>query len=83
MKQIAFSILLMLTLTSCSNMTKENYSKIQTGMSYEEVTDILGEADNCTSKLGVSSCIWGDKEKFISIQFIADKASFFSNKNIH
>ena len=71
-----------LLLSGCNKLTQSNFSKIQSGMSYQEVSDILGEATNCKGKFGISSCIWGDKDHYISIQFVSDKATIFSQKNI-
>ena len=66
----------------CSKLTKENYDKIKIGMDHGEVTDILGNADECSVKIGVNSCIWGTESKHIKIDFILDKVVLFSNKDL-
>lgn len=81
MKKIIL-IAAVLIFAGCSKLTKENYNKISTGMSYKKVVSILGSADSCDESIGITSCKWGDEKKYISIQFIAGKASIFSNKNI-
>ena len=81
-KNILIVAALLLLMSGCSKVNKENYSMIKTGMSYDEVTTILGKASSCDEKIGISSCVWGDDKSYISVQFVADKASFFSNKNI-
>jgi len=81
-KNILILITALLLISGCSKINKENYSMIKTGMSYDEITEILGKASSCDEKIGISSCTWGDDKSYISVQFVADKASFFSNKNI-
>lgn len=81
MKKVVLAALLLL-LAGCSKVTKENYDKLSVGMSYDSVVSILGNADKCDESIGVKSCRWGDENSFISIQFIGEKASLFSNKNI-
>ncbi len=61
------------SLVACSRITPENYDKIKLGMDYQQVVEILGEADRCDAALGAKSCIWGNDRKNIKIQFIAEK----------
>lgn len=65
--------LLIFSLVGCSKITQENYDKIKVGMNYQQVVDILGQADKCDAALGAKSCIWGDEKKNIKIKFIAEK----------
>ena len=70
-------------MVGCSNnLTKANYEKLKVGMSYQEVTAILGAATECSEALGTKSCTWGNDQKNIKVKFVADKAIFFSNKGI-
>lgn len=66
---------------ACSKVTKENYDKIQTGMTLSEVEAILGKG---TEKAGVGGAVgnlvasgkvisWGDDKKGITITFANDK----------
>lgn len=82
MKHLFVLTLIVVLFSGCNRLTQSNFAKIKSGMSYEEVSAILGEASNCKGKFGITSCIWGDKEHYISIQFVADKATIFSQKNI-
>jgi hypothetical protein len=66
----------------CSKLTKENYNKIKMGMDYSEVINFLGNADECSVKIGVKNCIWGTASKYIKINFIANKIVLFSNKDL-
>ena len=72
----------LLFLSSCSKLTQQNYEKIKPGMGYEEVTDILGQAQECDSSIGMTSCRWESGRKYIRIQFIADKVVLFSAKGL-
>ena len=76
-------VLLALLAAGCSKLTQENYAKLKTGMDYDEVTTILGKPDDCSETLGVKKCIWGDEQKHITINFVADKMMLSNAKNIH
>ena len=61
-KSILLVLPLILLLAACSKLTKENYEKLEAGMSQKEVNAIIGAADNCNTTLGTVSCIWGDEK---------------------
>ena len=67
---------------ACNKVTQENYEKIKVGMAYEEVTDILGKAQECNSAIGMTYCRWESDEKYIKIQFVAQKVVFLSGKGL-
>ena len=68
-----------LALTACSKLTKENYDKLEMGMTQEEVEAVLGSADNCGKTMATLACTWGDEEaKHIKIVFMGDKAVTFN-----
>jgi len=71
-----------LLLGACSTLTLKNYDHLKLGMSYDEITHIIGKADNCSEKLGTRLCRWGDDAQFIKVTFIANHATFFTNKGI-
>lgn len=71
-----------LTLAACSRLTQENYDKLKTGMTYEDVEAVLGGPSRCSEALTVRTCIWGDEASNINANFIAGKAVMFSSKNI-
>lgn len=61
------------SLTGCSNLTQDNYDKIQMGMSFQDVEKLLGSDATCDSVMGMKSCTWGNNDRFVKIQFMADK----------
>ncbi|WP_218309481.1 outer membrane protein assembly factor BamE [Alteromonas antoniana] len=68
-----------LLLAGCSKLNKENYDKLETGMSQAEVEAVIGTADNCSKSMGTVSCLWGDENgKNVKVVFMADKAIGFS-----
>jgi hypothetical protein len=69
-------------LFGCSRLTIENYSKIKGGIEYAEVIRILGKPDSCSDALFMKSCIWGDEQKNIAVNFVGDKVLLFTSKNI-
>ena len=76
-------VLILFIGAGCNKLTMDNYSKIKSGMSYNEVVAILGTPGKCDDVLGMRSCVWGDKNKSITVAFVADKVLLFSANNIH
>ncbi|WP_312359783.1 outer membrane protein assembly factor BamE domain-containing protein [Stutzerimonas balearica] len=72
----------LLALGGCSPITQENYAKLEAGMSRAQVEQLLGKPEECAGALGMSSCTWGDKNRFISIQFAGDQIMMFSGKGL-
>jgi hypothetical protein len=80
---VMLTLMLCLQLTACSNLTQENYDKIKMGMSFQEVEKLLGSAAACDSAMGMKSCTWGDKDKYVKIQFMADKVVIHAGKGLN
>ncbi|HKO87588.1 MAG TPA: hypothetical protein VJU83_03620 [Burkholderiales bacterium] len=86
----ALIVLIALGLCGCSKLTAENYAKIETGMTYEEVSAILGKADSCDDVAGFRSCKWGttpadtqtEGKPTVSVQFVGNKAVLHSASNV-
>jgi hypothetical protein len=72
----------LLALTACSKVTTENYDKLKTGMSYEDVRSLLGKPDECSDAVVMKSCRWGDVRSHINVNFVADKAVVFTSENL-
>ena len=79
---ITATLLLTFFTIACSKVTQENYEKIKMGMTYQEVVEILGKAQECDSAVGVTNCKWGNDEKYIKINFVADKVILLSAKGL-
>ncbi len=73
---------LLLVLLGCSKVTLENYNKITVGMSYDEVTDLIGSPDECDDLMGVRSCVWGDDTRSINVNFVQGKVLLFGSSNL-
>ena len=69
-------------LTACNKINQENYSKIHAGMNKAEVEQLLGTASDCSGALGMSSCTWGNKDAFISVQYVGDKVVIYSGQGL-
>jgi hypothetical protein len=69
-------------LTACNKINQENYSKIHAGMNKAEVEQLLGTATDCSGALGMSSCTWGNKDAFISVQYAGDKVVIYSGQGL-
>jgi hypothetical protein len=44
--------------------------------------NLLGKPADCSGALGMSSCTWGDKNSFISVQYAGDKVLMFSGQGL-
>ena len=73
---------LMLLLGACSKLTQANYDKIELGMPYQEVVDILGTPDKTDDIVGARNCVWGKEPNTITIKFIADKVLYHAAKGL-
>jgi Domain of Unknown Function with PDB structure (DUF3862) len=76
------ALAVMAFLFGCSKLTMENYSKIKMGLKYPEVVKILGKPDSCSEALFAKSCVWGNDQKNITVQFMGDNVVLFTSKNI-
>jgi hypothetical protein len=78
----ALAMGLLLAMLGCSQLTLENYSKISVGMSFDEVTQLLGKPDQCDDVMGVRNCKWGDEKRSVNVSFVAGKVLLFSSSNL-
>ena len=69
-------------LAACSKITAENYAKIKAGMSYNEVSGILGNPTSCDDAVGFKSCKWGDAQSHVIVRFAGDAAILYSAENL-
>jgi hypothetical protein len=78
----ALTMSLLLLVLGCSKLTLENYNKISTGMTYEEVTQLIGSPDECDDVMGVRTCAWGDGKRSVNVSFLSGKVILFSSSNL-
>lgn len=71
-----------LLLAACNKINQDNYTQLKAGMSKDEVQSLLGKPTECAGALGMSSCTWGDEQRFISVQYAGDKVMMFSGKGL-
>ena len=82
MKQFACIAIMLLMLSACSRLTEANYAKLKSGMTYDEVTQILGRADRCDEAIAIKHCVWGSEQSSITAEFVGGKALMFTSNNI-
>lgn len=79
-------IAICITLTACNRLTQDNFDKIKTDMTQNEVTSILGKPTNSDSIsiAGVSgtSSVWRNNDVEITIQFLNGKVFLKSYSNV-
>ena len=78
----AITMTVMLLLLGCSKLTLENYNKISMGMSYDEVTQLIGKPGSCDDLMGVRSCQWGEGNHAARVSFVSGKVLLFSSSNL-
>ena len=71
-----------LLLAACNKVNQDNYAQLKPGMSKDEVERLLGGPSECAGALGMSSCTWGDEQRFISVQYAGEKVLMFSGKGL-
>ena len=71
-----------LLLAACNKVNQDNYAQLKPGMAKDEVESLLGSPAECAGALGMSSCTWGDKNSFISVQYAGDKVLMFSGQGL-
>ena len=69
-------------LSGCNKITQDNYAKLKSGMLKHDVDQLLGSPTECAGALGLTSCTWGDEQRFISVQFAGDKVLIFSGQGL-
>lgn len=82
MKGFAALAALMLMAAGCSKLTPDNYARLKVGMSYGEVTAILGTPAACDDVVGLKSCRWGDDKRHVAVRFAGDSVLLYSAENI-
>lgn len=71
-----------LAAAGCSKLTPENYAKLKPGLTYGEVTAILGSPARCDDLMGFKSCRWGDDSRNITVRFAGDQVVLYSAENV-
>ena len=71
-----------LLLAGCNPLTQDNYQQLKPGMPRAEVEQLLGSPLECSGALGMSSYRWGDEQRYISVQYAADKVVLFSARGL-
>ena len=72
-----------LLLAACgSKVSLENYNKLKVGQSFDEVKQILGDPARCDEVIGIRTCVWGDDQRGISVNFAAGKVMLFAARNL-
>lgn len=83
LRRYAVPVLAGVLLAACgSKVSLENYNKLKVGQSYDEVKQILGDPARCDEALGVRTCVWGDEQRGISVNFAAGKVMLHTAKNL-
>lgn len=82
MKKVCAVLAMSLLLAACNSLSVANYDRLKVGMSYEEVSNIIGGTEGCNEALGTRTCTWGDAEKQIKVIFVAGRATLFSHKGL-
>ncbi|WP_097459116.1 DUF3862 domain-containing protein [Mangrovitalea sediminis] len=75
-------IVALVALAGCSKLTQENYDKLKVGMSYSDVTQLLGKPSECSDALTVKNCNWVSGDSHVNVKFVGDSTVLFSGKGL-
>ncbi len=71
------TVALLLLLSACSKVTPENYARLESGMTREQVYAVLGKPDEVSGsgvgKLTMSSELWEGKAHRVTVTFAGDR----------
>ncbi|NMG37408.1 hypothetical protein GRF61_23410 [Azoarcus sp. TTM-91] len=73
---------LALLLGGCTKLTAANYERLKIGMSYTEVKALFGDPSGCSDLLTVKTCTWGDENRHVTVNFVADQVVLFNGANL-
>ena len=87
---MAIAVFMLSAIAGCSKVNRGNYDKIQSGMTVQQVKDILGNPDETTSGgasvLGVggtaTTMVWKSGNKSITVTFVNDTVVKTSMSNL-
>lgn len=79
---VAASAVALLLLSACSKVTADNYAKISSGMTRDEVHSILGSPDDASGggigDLTMTTETWKGSKQTIHVNFVGDKVALKS-----
>lgn len=75
-------IVALVVLAGCSKLTQDNYDKLKVGMSYSDVTQLLGKPSECSDALTAKNCDWVSGDSHVNVKFVGDSAVLFSGKGL-
>lgn len=76
------SLLALVTLTACGKLTIANFDQLKLGMSFKEVSSIIGEPNKCDETLGVRTCTWQQGDSKVEANFIGDQVILLNASNL-
>ncbi len=75
----AVFVCVLLTLAACSRITRENYAKLEAGMTREEVYRLLGKPDDVSGsgigQLTLTTETWTGPKHIVRVTFAGDKVT--------
>ena len=78
-----FAIATLVLLSACGNsLSLEKYNKLKVGQSYDEVKQIIGDPARCDEMLGVRTCVWGDEQRGINVNFVGGQVMLLSARSL-
>ena len=79
MRALALLVAAAIVLAACSKVTPENFAKVQSGMTEQEVIAILGNPTESTSRevLGITGTVarWTRGDTVVTIRFVGGKVA--------
>jgi hypothetical protein len=79
---LSVAIIAMVAVGGCSKVNQENYNRLKVGMSYADITALIGKPSDCDAVMNVQNCLWKDGNRQINVNFVAEKAILITSQNL-
>ncbi|MCM8613911.1 hypothetical protein [Accumulibacter sp.] len=81
-RSLAVAALSVLLLGCSPRVSLDQFNRLRTGQSYEEVREIVGDPASCDEMIGLRHCVWGTPERGIRVGFLGGKVVLLSAHNL-
>jgi hypothetical protein len=81
-RHLTVAALTVLLLACSRKVSLDQFNRLRTGQSFEEVRQIVGDPASCDEILGLRHCVWGNPEHGIRVGFLGGKVVLLAAHNL-